>query len=103
MTDEHPQSACTNPDDNHQTSERQPALVTLQYTAQRGTRRRLRFEWRTDGPGWWHIEEEWTGCHWRPVGRDVVMEVSLDTTNAERFTPSRVASCRYFDESVEYL
>jgi hypothetical protein len=52
--------------------------VTIQYTVERGTRRRMRFEWRTDGPGWWRIDEEWTGCHWRPVGREVVMEVTLE-------------------------
>lgn len=84
MTDEQLPSVSTAPDDDQQTSERQPALVTLQYAAQRGTQRRLRFEWRTDGLGWWHIEEEWTDCHWRPVGRDVVKEGSLETTLPEQ-------------------
>ncbi len=60
-----------------------PTAVTIQYTVERGTRRRLRFEWRTDGVGWWQIEEEWTGCHWRPVGQEVVMEVAVETTSTK--------------------
>ena len=49
----------------------------IKYTPARAGRRRTRFEPRSDGPGWWRIEDEWTGCTWRPVGREPVEDVSL--------------------------
>jgi hypothetical protein len=49
--------------------------LEIRYRDHSGTWRRIRFEPRPDGPGWYRDEEEWTGCHWRPVGRAVVTEV----------------------------
>lgn len=36
-----------------------------------GPKRRVRFEPRSDGD-WERIEGVWTGCSWRPTGREVV-------------------------------
>lgn len=82
MNDEQSPSDGTERDNAQQISEQQPDIVTIQYTVERGTRRRVRFEWRTDGPGWWRIDEEWTGCQWRPVGREVVVDLHLATVSS---------------------
>jgi len=37
---------------------------------------RVRFEARADGR-WRRIEEEWTGCVWRPRGSEVVEEIAV--------------------------
>jgi hypothetical protein len=58
ITDE-TQSVRTDPYDQLP-RDRQPTLVTIQYTVQLSTRQQLRFEWRTNGPGWWRIKNEWT-------------------------------------------
>ncbi|PAU77775.1 hypothetical protein CK500_16440 [Halorubrum salipaludis] len=60
----------------------------VRFTIQRGPRRRFRFEPRERGPGWWRFEDEWTGCRWRPVGREVVEYVDL------RVTPAGQGECR---------
>ena len=52
----------------------------VRFTIQRGPRRRFRFEPRQSGPGWWRFEDEWTGCRWRPVGREVVNHVDIRLT-----------------------
>jgi hypothetical protein len=52
---------------------------TVEYTPACAPRRRLRFEPRSDGAGWWRIEEEWTGCRWRPVGREPVDDVVCES------------------------
>jgi hypothetical protein len=36
---------------------------------------RLRFEPRTDGPGWWKQRDEWTGCTWQARDRTPVTEI----------------------------
>ncbi|GAB6878217.1 hypothetical protein JCM17823_04910 [Halorubrum gandharaense] len=48
----------------------EPTHVT--YTVAAGERRRVRYEPRTDAPGQWRIEQVWTGCTWRTVGREHV-------------------------------
>ncbi|WP_197052484.1 hypothetical protein [Halobellus rufus] len=58
----------------------QPFSLELRFTVQRESRRRYRFEPRHTGPGWWRFEDEWTGCQWRPVGREVLAEVELQIT-----------------------
>ena len=42
-----------------------------------GARRRLRYEPRQDGPGWWRYDEEWTGTSWECHDRECVRSVSL--------------------------
>ena len=54
--------------------------LEIRYRDHSGTWRRVQFEPRPDGPGWYRHEEEWTGCHWRPVGRAVVTEVWWQTS-----------------------
>jgi hypothetical protein len=49
--------------------------LEIRYRHHGETWRRVQFEPRPDGPGWYRHEAEWTGCHWRPVGRAVVTEV----------------------------
>lgn len=51
--------------------------VVIAFTPTGPSRRRARFIQRDDGPGWWRIEEEWTGCTWRPIGREPVREVEI--------------------------
>jgi hypothetical protein len=59
--------------------------VTLSviYVDMNNNRRRLRFQLRSCGSGWWRFEDEWTGCRWRPVGREVVTDVSWHTSEQE--------------------
>lgn len=38
---------------------------------------RVRFELRPDGR-WRRIEEEWTGCTWRPRGSEIVDEIEFE-------------------------
>jgi len=45
--------------------------VTLRWDDER-----VRFEARDDGR-WRRIEEEWTGCVWRPRGSEVVDEIAV--------------------------
>ncbi|OYR79370.1 hypothetical protein Z052_05840 [Halorubrum sp. C191] len=59
----------------------------VRFTIQRGPRRRFRFEPRQSGPGWWRFENEWVGCRWRPVGREVVDHVDLRVTLADQRGP----------------
>ena len=61
-------------DDEEQTHDEPFAI---EYTPARASRRRTRFERRSNGPGWWRIEDEWTGCRWRPIGREPVDDVRL--------------------------
>lgn len=81
MTEEHSASTCVDPNmelpDNHR--------VTIAYTPAGSTRRRIRVVNREDGPGWWLIEDEWTGCVWRPIGREPVddVAVTIDGKNAQ--------------------
>jgi len=51
--------------------------LTVAYTPSKGGRHRIRFIERDDGPGWWRIIDEWTGCIWRPVGREPVSDVEV--------------------------
>lgn len=46
-------------------------------------RRHLRFISQSDSNKWWRIEEEWTGCQWRQVGRDVLHDVVIDVEFAD--------------------
>lgn len=45
-----------------------PETVSIEYAPANADPRRIRFIERDDGPGWWKLEEEWTGHRWRPVG-----------------------------------
>ncbi|QAU13471.1 HNH endonuclease [Halorubrum sp. BOL3-1] len=54
-----------------------PEAVSIEYTPNSGDRRRIRFIDRDDGPGWWQVEEAWTGQQWRPVGREPVTGVDV--------------------------
>jgi len=45
----------------------------IEFTDEAGTRRRVRYVPRTDD--WWRIEEQWTGCLWRVVGRDLITDL----------------------------
>ncbi|WP_199237903.1 hypothetical protein [Halorubrum sp. GN12_10-3_MGM] len=49
--------------------------ISITFVPARSSRRRIRFVERDDGPGWWRIDDEWTGCRWRPVGREPVTDV----------------------------
>ena len=51
---------------------------TVEYTPARGSRQRLRFEARVDGPGYWRIDEVWNGCRWRIRGREPVRDIVCD-------------------------
>jgi len=48
---------------------------TIEYTPPRAPRRRVRYEPRADGDGFWRIEEHWNGCGWRIIGREPVTDV----------------------------
>lgn len=52
-----------------------PVGFTVQFTPERDPRRRIRYEPRTHADGWWRITDEWTGCSWRIVGREPVVDV----------------------------
>jgi len=47
-----------------------PQEHIVEFTDEAGTRRRIRYVPRTDD--WWRIEEVWTGCLWRHIGRELV-------------------------------
>lgn len=51
--------------------------LMIRYRPNRGPWRRLRFERRTSGPGWWRLDDEWSGCRWRPVEREVVENITI--------------------------
>jgi hypothetical protein len=51
--------------------------VTIEFAPAKSVRQRLRFVDRDDGPGWWRLDEKWTGCRWRTVGREPVTEVEV--------------------------
>lgn len=40
-------------------------------------RHRVRYEPRTEGPGWWRIVEVRRQDRWEPIGREVVHNVTL--------------------------
>ncbi|WP_336359024.1 hypothetical protein [Haloarcula sp. CGMCC 1.6347] len=48
--------------------------IIVRRTPAGGNPRRDRYEPRSDGR-YDHVEEEWTGCAWRPVGRQIVDSV----------------------------
>ena len=89
MTNEHDPEECSERIELHRTrtpqrtrtdeSDGDDRKLTAQFRLPRGTWRRFRFEPRADGPGWWRFEDEWTGCTWRPIGREVVEDVSFST------------------------
>jgi len=56
-----------------------PETVSIEYAPANADPRRIRFVDRDDGPGWWRLEEEWTGHRWRPVGRAPVTDVDITT------------------------
>jgi hypothetical protein len=56
-----------------------PETVSIEYVSNSGDHRRIRFVDRADGPGWWQLEETWTGQRWRPVGREPITEVKITT------------------------
>lgn len=51
--------------------------VSISFVPTGSPRRRIRFVERDDGPRWWWIDHEWTGCRWRPVGREPVNDVDV--------------------------
>ena len=54
--------------------------LEARYRDRSGVWRRVQFEPRPDGPGWYRHEEEWTGCHWRPIGRETVTDLWWQTS-----------------------
>ncbi|QLH76918.1 HNH endonuclease [Halosimplex rubrum] len=62
-----------------------PREITVAYTPSKESRHRIRFVDRCDGSGWWRVTDEWTGCTWRPVGREPVSDVEV-TIDRERDT-----------------
>lgn len=52
--------------------------VVVRYRPVRGPPRRVVFEPLSDGRIE-RTEAEWTGCTWRPVGREVVTRVIVET------------------------
>ena len=52
--------------------------LAIAYRPDRQPWRQIRFEERPDADGWWLINEEWTGCSWRTVGREPVGDVRVD-------------------------
>ncbi len=50
----------------------------ITFTPERQAARRIRFEARSDANGWWRIDQEWTGCAWRTVGREPVANVVVE-------------------------
>jgi hypothetical protein len=50
-----------------------PQEHIIEFTDEAGTRRRVRYMPRTDD--WWRIDEEWTGCRWRFVGRELIEDL----------------------------
>ncbi len=51
-----------------------PQEHIIEFTDEAGTRRRVRYMPR-DNEEWWRIEEQWTGCLWRHVGRELVTDL----------------------------
>lgn len=51
---------------------------TVEWTPSVGSRRRLRFEPRSDGT-WWRISDHWTGCSWYEEGREPADDIVVDT------------------------
>lgn len=49
--------------------------ISITFVPARLSRCRIRFVERDDGPGWWRIDDEWTGCRWQPVGREPIAYV----------------------------
>ena len=52
----------------------------VRFTLSSGARHRFRFEPRVNGPSWWRFEDEWTGCAWRPIGREPVRDIKVFVT-----------------------
>ncbi|OYR82571.1 hypothetical protein DJ84_10060 [Halorubrum ezzemoulense] len=52
--------------------------LAIAYRPARQPWRQIRFEERPDADGWWLINEEWTGCSWRTVGREPVDEIFVN-------------------------
>lgn len=50
----------------------------ITFTPERQSSRRIRYESRSDADGWWRVEAEWTGCTWRIVGREAVVDVVVE-------------------------
>ena len=51
--------------------------VALEFKPTGSGRQRYRIAARDDDLGWWLVHEEWTGCAWRPVGREPVRDVTI--------------------------
>ena len=60
--------------------------LEIQFTLENRTRRRFRFEPRLHGSDWWRFEDEWTGCTWRPIGREPIR--NIDVLAADREAPN---------------
>lgn len=58
--------------------------VTIVFTPERGQRRRVRYEPRSNADGWWRIHAVWTGCTWRIVGREPVIDVVIESEQSQR-------------------
>jgi hypothetical protein len=71
------------PATTHESAADQPEELIISFTDGSHTRRRYRFVARDDGQ-WWRLDEEWTGCLWRPVGRELVSNVSCQRTRRTR-------------------
>ena len=53
----------------------------VRFTLSNGARHRFRFEPRVNGPDWWRFKDEWTGCAWRPIGREPVCDIQVFVTD----------------------
>ena len=57
--------------------------LTLRWEPARGPPRRVRFEPRSLDGLIERIEEEYTGCVWREVGRELVGDVAIELDDGE--------------------
>jgi len=58
-----------------------PERITVAYTNTAGNRRRVRFERRSVG-GWDRYVEEFDGDRWRPVGEEIVADLTVEVDAA---------------------
>jgi|GEM_PF-3565950 len=78
----------TAPEESEQESHRKPfERVTIAYTPTESARRRIRFARQQSGSDWWRIVDEWTGCTWRPIGRESVSDIGLSIDRDDNRKP----------------
>lgn len=55
----------------------------IEYSLEDQETRRICYEYRTDGPGWWRIEQHQRDGDWRTVGREPVTDVRWTVCEGE--------------------